>query len=101
MSVIVVQISSSEKSYFKENCCAETQQLRHISQKRDYNSGIHSEDRYMRAPAISLKTEQDVEKLRISGRLAAEVLAMIGEHVKPGVTTEYLDDLCHDFIVNT
>ena len=38
----------------------------------------------MRAPAISLKTEQDVEKLRISGRLAAEVLAMIGEHVKPG-----------------
>ncbi len=55
----------------------------------------------MRAPAISLKTEQDVEKLRISGRLAAEVLAMIGEHVKPGVTTEYLDDLCHDFIINT
>ena len=55
----------------------------------------------MRATAISLKTEQDVEKLRISGRLAAEVLAMIGEHVKPGVTTEYLDDLCHDFIVNT
>ncbi len=32
----------------------------------------------MRAPAISLKTEQDVEKLRISGRLAAEVLAMMG-----------------------
>ena len=52
----------------------------------------------MRAPAISLKTEQDVEKLRISGRLAAEVLAMIGGHVKPGVTTEYLDDICHDFI---
>ncbi|WP_180012926.1 MULTISPECIES: type I methionyl aminopeptidase [unclassified Acinetobacter] len=55
----------------------------------------------MRAPAITLKTEQDIEKLRISGRLAAQVLEMIGEHVKPGVTTEYLDDLCHDFIVNT
>ena len=55
----------------------------------------------MRAPAITLKTEQDIEKLRISGRLAAQVLEMIGEHVKPGVTTEYLDDICHDFIVNT
>lgn len=54
----------------------------------------------MRASTISLKTEQDIEKLRISGRLAAEVLAMIGEHVKPGVTTEYLDDICNDFIVN-
>ena len=55
----------------------------------------------MRGLNVSIKTEQDVEKLRISGRLAAEVLAMIGEHVKPGVTTEYLDDICHDFIVNT
>ncbi len=55
----------------------------------------------MRAAAINLKTAQDIEKLRISGRLAADVLAMIGEHVKPGVTTEYLDDLCNDFIVNT
>ncbi|MHA3054524.1 type I methionyl aminopeptidase [Acinetobacter sp. ANC 4633] len=55
----------------------------------------------MRATKVVIKTEQEIEKLRISGRLAAEVLAMIGEHVKPGVTTEYLDDLCHDFIVNT
>src|SRR5690606_2924424 len=94
-------ISSSENSYFKENCYAETQQLRHISQKRDYNSGIHSEDRYMRAPAISLKTEQDVEKLRTCGRWAAEGLALVGEHVQPGVTTEDLDELCHDFTINT
>ncbi|MHA3048862.1 type I methionyl aminopeptidase [Acinetobacter sp. ANC 4641] len=55
----------------------------------------------MRATKVVIKTEQEIEKLRISGRLAAEVLAMIGEHIKPGVTTEYLDDLCHDFIVNT
>lgn len=55
----------------------------------------------MRAHKIVIKTEQEIEKLRVSGRLAAEVLAMIGEHVQPGVTTEYLDDLCHDFIVNT
>lgn len=55
----------------------------------------------MRALGVSIKSEQDIEKLRISGRLAAQVLQMIGEYVKPGVTTEYLDDLCHDYIVNT
>ena len=55
----------------------------------------------MRALKVSIKSEQDIEKLRISGRLAAQVLQMIGEHVKPRVTTEYLDDLCHDYIVNT
>jgi methionyl aminopeptidase len=55
----------------------------------------------MKASAINLKTAQDIEKLRISGRLAAQVLEMIGPYVKPGVSTEYLDDLCHDFIVNT
>jgi methionyl aminopeptidase len=55
----------------------------------------------MRAPAITIKNEQDLEHLRISGRLAAQVLEMISAHVKPGVTTEYLDDICYDFIVNT
>lgn len=55
----------------------------------------------MRAPAITLKNEQDLEHLRISGRLAAQVLEMIAPYVKPGVSTEYLDDLCYDFIVNT
>ncbi len=38
--------------------------------------------------------------MRVAGRLAAEVLEMIGEHVKPGVTTEELDRICHDYIVN-
>ena len=42
----------------------------------------------MKASAIIIKTEQDIEKLRISGRLAAQVLEMIGQYVKPGVTTE-------------
>jgi methionine aminopeptidase type I len=37
--------------------------------------------------------------MREAGRLAAEVLDMIGEHVKPGVTTDELDRLCHDHIV--
>ncbi|WP_343594752.1 type I methionyl aminopeptidase [Acinetobacter sp.] len=55
----------------------------------------------MRASKVVIKTEQDIEKLRISGRLAAEVLAMIGEYVKPGITTGELDRICHEFIVNT
>lgn len=50
--------------------------------------------------AITLKSPADIEKLRISGRLAAEVLAMIGEHVQPGITTEELDTICNRFIVD-
>ena len=50
--------------------------------------------------AISIKTPQDIEKMRVAGRLAADVLHMIGEHVRPGVTTEELDRICHDYIVN-
>ena len=49
---------------------------------------------------INLKTPDDIEKMRVAGRLAAEVLQMIAPHVKPGVTTEELDRICHDYIVN-
>jgi methionyl aminopeptidase len=49
--------------------------------------------------AIELKTPQDVEKMRVAGRLAAEVLDFIAPHVKPGVTTGHLDRLCHDYMV--
>ncbi|NND92043.1 MAG: type I methionyl aminopeptidase [Granulosicoccus sp.] len=50
--------------------------------------------------SISLKTPEQIAKMRIAGRLAAEVLDMITEHVVPGVTTEELNTLCHDHIVN-
>ena len=49
---------------------------------------------------IQLKTAEDIAKMRIAGRLAAEVLDMIGEHVKPGVTTNQLNQICHDYIIN-
>lgn len=55
----------------------------------------------MRASTVTIKTEQDIENLRISGRLAAQVLEMIADYIKPGVSTEYLDDICNDYIVNT
>ncbi|MBX8484174.1 type I methionyl aminopeptidase [Pseudomonas cichorii] len=48
---------------------------------------------------ITLKTEQDLVQLRIAGRMAAEVLAMIAPHVKAGVSTEALDDICNEYIV--
>jgi methionyl aminopeptidase len=47
-----------------------------------------------------IKTEEEIAKMRVAGRLAAETLIMIQEHVKPGITTERIDQLCHDFIVN-
>lgn len=51
--------------------------------------------------SVTIKTPSEIEKMRVAGRLAAEVLDMIGEHVRPGVTTAELDRLCHDFIVRT
>ncbi len=50
--------------------------------------------------SIVIKTPEEIEKMRIAGRLAAEVLEMVKSHVKPGVTTEELDRICHDYIVN-
>jgi len=50
--------------------------------------------------AISIKTPEEIEKMRVAGRLAADVLEMIEPHVKPGVTTGELDRICHDYIVN-
>ncbi|MBH3441222.1 MULTISPECIES: type I methionyl aminopeptidase [Pseudomonas] len=50
--------------------------------------------------AVSIKTPEEIAMARKAGKLAADVLAMIAEHVKPGVTTEELDRLCHDYIVN-
>lgn len=50
--------------------------------------------------AISIKTSEDIEKMRVAGRLAAEVLEMIEPYVKPGVSTGELDRICNDYIVN-
>ena len=49
---------------------------------------------------IHLKTPAEIEKMREAGRLAAEVLQVVAPYVKPGVTTEELDRICHDHIVN-
>ncbi len=50
--------------------------------------------------AIVIKTPDEIERMRIAGRLAAEVLDFIAPYVRPGVTTGELDRLCHDYMVN-
>ncbi len=50
--------------------------------------------------AITIKTAEEIEKMRVAGRLAAEVLEMITPYVQVGVTTNELDNLCHEHIVN-
>lgn len=51
------------------------------------------------AMSINLRTPEQIAKMRIAGKLAAEVLELIGEYVIPGVSTEDLDRICHDHIV--
>ncbi|MCL5801280.1 MAG: type I methionyl aminopeptidase [Gammaproteobacteria bacterium] len=50
--------------------------------------------------SVTIKTPEEVLKMRVAGRLAADVLHMIRPHVKPGVSTGELDRICHDYIVN-
>lgn len=50
--------------------------------------------------AVTIKTAEEIEKMRVAGRLAAELLELIGGYVKPGVSTGELDRICHDHIVN-
>lgn len=50
--------------------------------------------------AVTIKTPEEIEKMRIAGQLASRVLVMIEPHVKAGVTTGELDRICHDYIVN-
>jgi len=49
---------------------------------------------------VTIKTPEEIDKLRIAGRLAAEVLEMIRPYVEPGITTGEIDRICHDYMVN-
>src|SRR5512146_916348 len=56
----------------------------------------------MRAAPVSIgsKSAEEIEGMRVAGRLAADVLDYIAPYVKPGVTTGHLDKLCHEVMVN-
>jgi len=47
---------------------------------------------------VTIKTTEEQDKMRVAGRLAADVLDMIGDYVKPGVTTDELDSICYRYI---
>jgi len=49
--------------------------------------------------AIHIKSAEEIEKMRLAGRLAGEVQEMIGEYVQPGITTAELDQICHDYML--
>ena len=50
---------------------------------------------------VTIKNKEEIEKMRVAGRLASEVLDMIGEHVQAGVTTDQLNTICHNYITQT
>ncbi len=50
--------------------------------------------------SITLKTSEEIEKMRVAGKLAADVLEMIEPYIKAGVTTNEIDQICHDYMVN-
>ncbi len=59
---------------------------------------MESPERY-RTLSVTVKTPDEIEKMRVAGRLAADVLHMIAPHVEAGITTGELDRICHDYIV--
>tara|TARA_R110000787_G_scaffold132412_1_gene244593 strand:- start:3926 stop:4693 length:768 start_codon:yes stop_codon:yes gene_type:complete len=50
--------------------------------------------------SVTIKTAEEIEKMRVAGKLAADVLTMIEPHVVAGITTDELNKICHDYIVN-
>jgi methionyl aminopeptidase len=64
--------------------------------RRGYHGGLRK--KLKNTMAIKFKNDKDIAKMRVSGRLAAEVLAMIKEYVVPGVSTEELDRRCNEYI---
>ena len=51
--------------------------------------------------SVIIKTTEEIEKMRFAGRLAADVLDMVTPYIVAGVTTEELNRICHDYIVDT
>ena len=47
-----------------------------------------------------IKTPEQIEKIRAAGKIAAQAIALVGEHCKPGITTDELDQIGHDFVVS-
>ena len=75
--------------------------LKNLEEAR-YNSTKNKFKRNLNAVimTIHIKNSQEIEKMRVAGKLASEVLDFITPFVKPGITTDEIDKLCHDYMVN-
>ena len=73
-----------------------------ILQEARYNSTKNKLKRNINAAimTIHIKNPQEIEKMRVAGKLASEVLDFITPFVKSGITTDEIDKLCHDYMVN-
>ena len=73
-----------------------------ILEEARYNSTKNKLKRNINAAimTIHIKNSQEIEKMRVADKLASEVLDFITPFVKPGITTEEIDKLCHDYMVN-
>jgi len=47
---------------------------------------------------ITINNQEDIKKMKVAGKLASEVLDFITPYIKPNITTEKIDKLCHDFM---
>lgn len=65
-----------------------------------YNLGFHEPDNISIMSGITIKTPEDIAGMRVACKLGAEVLDYITPFVKPGVTTNEIDRLCHEYMVN-
>lgn len=50
---------------------------------------------------ISIKTPEEIEKMRVAGQLTAQVLTALSAQIQPGITTMFIDEFCEDYIRNT
>lgn len=50
--------------------------------------------------SVSIKTEEEIKRMRVAGKLASKVLDMIETHVQPGISTDELNTICHDYITS-
>lgn len=73
-----------------------------ILEEARYNSTKNKLKRNINAAimTIHIKNPQEIEKMRVAGKLASEVLDFITPFVKSGITTDEIDKLCHDYMVN-
>jgi methionyl aminopeptidase len=71
-----------------------------LKKKAEFGSIATNFNNLSKKMPVTIKNKEEIKKMRVAGQLAAQVLDMIEGEVKAGVTTDQLNSICHDFIVN-